>query len=278
MPSKRSVDASTLISRGTDQQRALQAIPVNANIITLEKNQKTEVAALRFAIGDQVECNMQMAGWLHGVVVALYDKNTQVRSLKKAALRRRPPSPLTHAVLPPWQDELVAPYQVMLADEGSLIWAPADTDDVIRKLSVQAASRTRPRDRRAEHHSRVHCAVSWQIDACDPRRTLDASDFQFVLTEVTETVMRVMSEDGRTKLDDEDRGFITRRVAALVQPAPGASEGPMVVVADDCQRKDDGCGCCKRLREGDGHLQRPANDGSDVPYDVPRVVRKLDWW
>ena len=166
----------------------------------------------------------------------------------------------------------------MLADEGSLIWAPADTDDVIRKLSVQAESRPRPRDRRAEHESRVHYAVSWQIDACDPRKTLDASDFHFVLTEVTETVMRVMGEDGRTELDDEDRGFITRRVAALVQPAPGASEGPMVVVADDCQRKGDGCGCCKRLREGDGHLQRPANDGSDVPDDAPRVIRKLDWW
>ena len=86
LPTKRckpSVDASTLVSCGTEQQRVLQAIPVNANV-SLEKKQKTETAALRFAIGDQVECNMQMDGWLRGVVVALHDKTTQVRCASPA--------------------------------------------------------------------------------------------------------------------------------------------------------------------------------------------------
>ena len=70
----------------------------------------------------------------------------------------------------------------------------------------------------------VEDAVSAQMDARDPKRTLDASDFYHVLTDVSETVLRVMGEGGRIAFNAEDRAFIKWRVGSLMSPGPGASE------------------------------------------------------
>ena len=70
--------------------------------------------------------------------------------------------------------------------------------------------------------------MSWQIDMCDPQKTLDAADFFYVLTEVTNIVEEVMRRDSRFELDEEDRAFIMRRVQTMVQPGPGASEAMIV--------------------------------------------------
>ena len=71
-------------------------------------------------------------------------------------------------------------------------------------------------------------AVAEQIKLCDPEGTLQADDFFFVLTDVTDTVVRVMKEEQRTELDDTDLAYITQRVRSMVHPSPGASEAMMV--------------------------------------------------
>lgn len=63
--------------------------------------------ALRFAVGDKVKCKTG-AGWEAGTVVKLMHRD-----------RGMPPG-------------VVAPYQVEL-NSGDLIYAPADSDDLIRK-------------------------------------------------------------------------------------------------------------------------------------------------
>ena len=70
----------------------------------LEKKKKT----LRFAMGDTVECKTG-EGWSKGEIVALMYRDEYM-----------PPG-------------MVAPYQVKLASNGSLIYAPADSNDLIRK-------------------------------------------------------------------------------------------------------------------------------------------------
>ena len=82
------------------------------------------------------------------------------------------------------------------------------------------------RDRALE--LRVEDAVAWQMDARDPERTLAGATYFFVLTDVTEHVVRVMNQMGRTELADVDRAFIAWRVANLVRPGPGASEAMIV--------------------------------------------------
>jgi len=69
----------------------------------LEKKQKM----LRFKVGDKVKCNTGN-GWQAGEVVALMYRDEYM-----------PPG-------------MVAPYQVQI-DGGNLIYAPADTDDLVRK-------------------------------------------------------------------------------------------------------------------------------------------------
>merc|ERR1711988_1067674 len=70
----------------------------------LEKKKKT----LRFAMGDTVECKTG-EGWSKGEIVALMYRDEYI-----------PPG-------------MVAPYQVKLASNGSLIYAPADSNDLVRK-------------------------------------------------------------------------------------------------------------------------------------------------
>ena len=70
--------------------------------------------------------------------------------------------------------------------------------------------------------------MSGQIEYADPENTLVADDFFYVLTDVTETVVRVMTDEGRAVMADDDRAFISRRVHALVHPGPGASEAMTV--------------------------------------------------
>ena len=84
----------------------------------------------------------------------------------------------------------------------------------------------------AQQELSVEDAVSRQIDACDPRRTLPGADFHHVLTEVTNIVLGVMIGGARTALDEEDRDFIRTRVRTMVRPGPGASEAMMVTEPD----------------------------------------------
>ena len=80
----------------------------NACLATPE-NLRRKAAALRFAVGDKVECRMDQ--WIPGVVVALLYRDDCGNM----------------------QEGQVAPYQVKLDDaEGSLIWPPHDSDQVIR--------------------------------------------------------------------------------------------------------------------------------------------------
>ena len=73
---------------------------------TPEKLQK-KLKSLRFAIGDKVKCNTG-GGFAKGTVVKLMYRDDEM-----------PPG-------------MVAPYQVKL-DDGDLIYAPSDSDDLIRK-------------------------------------------------------------------------------------------------------------------------------------------------
>lgn len=120
-------------------------------------------------------------------------------------------------------------YQIMLIDEGALVWAPHDSERIVRSRRVTPDSPERsPRHRRQLRAERVEDAVSFHIEACDPRRSLDGADFQHVLTEVSEKVLRVMVEGERAELDREDCAFIARRVGMMVRPGPGASEAMTV--------------------------------------------------
>ena len=68
--------------------------------------------ALRFAVGDTVECRTQ-AGWVKGTVVDLLYRDESM-----------PPG-------------LVAPYQLRLDEDESLIFAPEDSNEVIRAKKLE---------------------------------------------------------------------------------------------------------------------------------------------
>merc|ERR1712127_274902 len=68
--------------------------------------------ALRFNIGDRVQCNTS-DGWSDGTVVDWYYQETD------------------------WLPENVAPYQVELDKEKRLIFAPSDDNRVIRKTDAE---------------------------------------------------------------------------------------------------------------------------------------------
>jgi hypothetical protein len=66
---------------------------------------------LRFEVGQRVECRVgphPVRGWAAGVVVATFYKE------------------------PDWPPGMLAPYQIQL-DDGRLIFAPQDIDEVIRE-------------------------------------------------------------------------------------------------------------------------------------------------
>ena len=117
----------------------------------------------------------------------------------------------------------------------------------------------------------IEDAVSRQIDACDPQRTLDAADFYHVLTEVTNTVMGVMMRDSLTELDEQDRAFICRRVQTMVQPGPGASEAMVVTIESEGHKGFDSLdsSCLVAVPEDTFHLQRAANSDGLVCYRLP---------
>ena len=64
-------------------------------------------AALRFAVGDEVECNTGDA-WEPGEIAGFLYHDEYMPS------------------------GLVAPYQIRLKSDGGLIWAPVDVDQCIR--------------------------------------------------------------------------------------------------------------------------------------------------
>jgi len=73
---------------------------------------------LRFAVGDRVQCNRGADGWADGVVAGHLYRDEHM-----------PPG-------------MVAPYQITL-DDGGLIFAPADVDQVIRRPPSSEASARR---------------------------------------------------------------------------------------------------------------------------------------
>jgi len=97
---------SKLVFIGKNLDRAELQAKFESCQLTPESVEKKK-AALRFGIGDKVECNTG-GGWSAGEVVELMYRDEYM-------------SP-----------GMVAPYQVKLAD-GNLIYAPADEDELIRK-------------------------------------------------------------------------------------------------------------------------------------------------
>ena len=118
MRSKRDSSESKLVFIGTNLDPAALNTSFNA-CLNSQRLMETRRSALRFAVGEKVECNMGGAiGWHLGEVVALMYREQG---------------------MPPGK---VAPYQVRLVN-GEMIFAPADNDRVVR----------RPRERSTPHHA-----------------------------------------------------------------------------------------------------------------------------
>jgi len=125
------------IGKNLDQAALVEGF--NACLATPE-NVRKKSEALRFAIGDKVECNTG-AGWSSGTVVALMYRDD-----------RMPPG-------------MVAPYQIELDEDGAgLIWAPKDHECVIRAVGggcggASPESRRTRRGRRTKpegHNGHAH--------------------------------------------------------------------------------------------------------------------------
>ena len=97
-----------------------------------------------------------------------------------------------------------------------------------KTTSDEGASCSRPAQDPRALELRVEDAVAAEMDHCDPHRTLDGSDYFNVLTDVSETVTRVMREQGRPELGEHDHGYIHWRGHELMRPGPGASEAIVV--------------------------------------------------
>jgi len=93
------------IGRNLDKSSLRQRF---SDCIASEENIKKKSDALRFKVGDKVQCRTGPKDWSDGIVAALLYHD-----------ERMPPG-------------MVAPYQIKLGD-GSLIWAPSDEDCVIRE-------------------------------------------------------------------------------------------------------------------------------------------------
>jgi G3E family GTPase len=89
----------TFIGKNLDKEEITQGFN---DCLATEENKDKRAARLRFRIGDVVECNT--GAWKRGKVVSLFYR----------------------------EGNMTAPYQVEL-DDGSLIYAPADDDRLIRK-------------------------------------------------------------------------------------------------------------------------------------------------
>jgi hypothetical protein len=63
----------------------------------------------------------------------------------------------------------------------------------------------------------VEDAVGAEIQMNDPESMLRSGDFQDVLDEVSLKVLKVMNEDQREELDNDDSAFIARRVCKMVR-------------------------------------------------------------
>ena len=109
---------SKLVFIGKNLDAKALAARFNACLATPE-NMKKKADALRFVVGDRVECKTGCHAWSPGTVVALNYRDTSPGS-------RMSPG-------------MVAPYQISLdVEEGEpehLIWAPVDDDRVIRVLA-----------------------------------------------------------------------------------------------------------------------------------------------
>ena len=102
--------ASKLVFIGRNLDAKALAARFNACLATKENLEKKS-AALRFKVGDRVECDAGRGGWSPGKVVALLYRDDYM-----------PPG-------------LVAPYQIKLDsknDDNDYIWAPRDCNSVIR--------------------------------------------------------------------------------------------------------------------------------------------------
>jgi len=103
-PGEKRQSKLVFIGKNLDHAALKEAFAACASSPELEEQKKKN---LRFAMGDKVKCNTG-DGWLQGTVVALMYREE---------------------FMPPG---MVAPYQVKL-DDGTLIYAPADQDEVIKK-------------------------------------------------------------------------------------------------------------------------------------------------
>ena len=110
----------------------------------------------------------------------------------------------------------------------------ADADTAKADRYAAALAKVQPRERSLR--IRVEEAISREMELWDPRRSLQGADFYQVQGEITETVMRVMNQQRRDQLGDEERGYIWRKVRERVQPGPGATEE---MILDEIERKDD---------------------------------------
>lgn len=193
-----------------DLQCERQAVPVSAALTMPDNTTPADEnnGKLRFAPGDEVECCTSDGWWVQGTVIALHGKYVDGESTMSATCSSDDTT--THE----------APYCIMINDDRSVVTA---SDGMVRKRCSRAP------DQRALPE-RVEDIVAEQIEFCDPRRTLCAEDFFDILTDLTETVTRVMVEEGRNEFDNRDRAFITQSVRRSVHPGPGASEA-MVLVA-----------------------------------------------
>jgi len=99
--------SSKLVFIGKNLDHAALKAAFDACVATPEQQEK-KMKAMRFAVGDKVKCNTG-DGWQSGEIVALMYRDEYM-----------PPG-------------MVAPYQVKLDANGGLIYAPQDTDELIRK-------------------------------------------------------------------------------------------------------------------------------------------------
>ena len=114
--------SNTLVFIGKNLDHAELAASFKACLNSPEV-QAAKIAALRFKVGDAVECNTS-DGWSRGKVVAVMWRDADM-----------PPG-----VIAPYQVELdvvavgkgKAPARVTGEGSGNLIYAPIDTDDLIR--------------------------------------------------------------------------------------------------------------------------------------------------
>ena len=99
---------SKLVFIGRNLDAKALAARFNACLAT-EENKQAKIDALRFCIGDRVECNTG-DDWTPGTVVAHMYRDDNMPA------------------------GMVAPYQIQLDEDDSLIWAPRDCNSVIRMI------------------------------------------------------------------------------------------------------------------------------------------------